>query len=123
MDKQTNGATMNSEDLITSASGVPGTFQFQNTSNFGRFQILKDKIITFPPFPIAANGGNLFQSGNSRYFKIKYTFKTPLKVNFNSTNGGTVADIVDNSFHLLAGKYNVDTTVTLDYQVRVGFTG
>lgn len=124
MDKQTNGTAMNSEDLIMSSGGVPGTFQFQNTGNFGRFQILKDKIISFPPFPVAANGaGQVFQAGCSKYFKIKYTFKTPIKVNFNATNGGTVADIVDNSFHLLAGRDNADTPVNLDYQVRVGFTG
>lgn len=124
MDKQTNGAQMNSEDLITSSGGVPGTFQFQNTAHFGRFQILKDKTISLGPFPIAANGGGqLYQGGISKYFKLKYTFKTPIKVNFNATNGGTVADIVDNSFHLLAGRDNADTPVNLDYQVRVAFTG
>lgn len=124
MDKQTNGSQMNSEDLITSSGGAPGTFQYQNTANFGRFQILKDKIINFAQFNIAANGaGNLYQAGASRYFKMNYTFKTPIRVNFNSTNGGTIADIVDNSFHLLAGRDNADTPVNLDYQVRVSFTG
>lgn len=124
MDKQTNGAQMTSDALIQSTGDVPGTFQFQNTANFGRFQILKDKVYTCQPFPIAANGaGSLYQSGMSRYFKLKYTFKTPIKVNFNATNGGTVADIVDNSFHLLAGKYNNDSSTFLNYQVRVSFTG
>lgn len=125
MDKQTNGVQMNSEDLIESTGNIPGTFQFQNTKNFGRFQVLRDKIMTLGPFPIAFNGttGQIIQGGISKFFKIKYTFKNPIKVNFNSTNGGTVADIVDNSFHLLAGRDNADTPVNMDYQCRVVFTG
>lgn len=124
MDKQTNGTQMNSEDLIESTGGVPGTFQFQNTKNFGRFQVLRDKFVNFSQFTIAANGsGQVFQGGQSKYFKLKYQFKTPIRVNFNATNGGTVADIVDNSFHLLAGRDNADSPVSLDYQCRVSFTG
>ena len=124
MDKQTNGVQMNSEDLIESTAGAPGTFQFTNTKNFGRFSILKDKIMGLGPFPIASNGaGQLYQGGISKYFKLKYIFKNPVRVNFNATNGGTVADIVDNSFHLLCGRDNADTPVNLDYQVRVAFKG
>lgn len=123
IDKQTNGAQMNSEDLITSSN--PGTFNFQNTQFFGRFRILKDKTYTFPPTPIAANGtaAQIFQGSVVKYFKIKHKFAVPLRVNFNATNGGTVADIVDNSFHLIAGRDKADPGVTLNYQCRVSFKG
>lgn len=123
MDKQSNGTQMASEDLIASGNSVPMFFGFQNTANFGRFQILKDKMISFQPFPIAGNGTTLIQGGCSRIFKLKYSFKTPIKVNFNSTNGGTIADIVDNSFHFIAARDDSDTPVNLDYKSRVSFTG
>lgn len=123
MDKQTNGTQMASEDLIASAVSVPMTFGFQNTANFGRFQILKDKFIPMGPFPISSNGSVLIQGGVTKMFKLKYSFKSPIKVNFNSTNGGTVADIVDNSFHILAGRDDPDTPVELTYKARVAFTG
>lgn len=124
LDKQTNGAKMEAEDLITSGSGAPSLYDFQNTANFGRFQILKDRIIEHQPCNIAGNTSGTFWQGSQRkHFKLKHTFNPPLRICFNSTNGGTVSDIVDNSFHIICGKESANIGANLYYQSRVSFTG
>jgi len=125
MDKQTNGTQMVGTDLIGSGTGAPMLYGFQNTSTFGRFQVLKDITLTCPPFNIAwdVTNSEFKQSSVSMPFKMKYKWKSPLKVDFNNTNGGTVADITNNSFHLLAAESEVDTPVGLSYKCRVSFCG
>jgi len=133
MDKQTNGSVMQSDQLISSTANPPGTFMYQNTANFGRFQILKEKFILFQNYSLAyhpnSGGATQITQGSSvKFFKLKYTFKNPIKINFNSTNGGTIADIVDNSFHFIIGT---DTGVlsggspqpVVSYQARTSFIG
>lgn len=125
IDKQTNSAQMNSEDLIFSSVADPATFDFQNKAFFGRFRILKDKMLSLPTQPIASNGtaAQLFIGSTVKYFKIRHKFAVPLKINFNGTNGGTVADIIDNSLHLIVGQEKVAPTVLLSYQCRTVFKG
>jgi len=48
-------------------------------------------------------------------------FKTPVKVQFNATNGGTVAVIVDNSFHIICGASNITYAPTISYYCRVAY--
>nr|AJP36424.1 putative capsid protein [Avon-Heathcote Estuary associated circular virus 15]AJP36426.1 putative capsid protein [Avon-Heathcote Estuary associated circular virus 15] len=124
LDKQTNGTQMSSEDLLTTNSGEsPMVYAYQNTANFGRFQILKDQFIEFEPCNIGGVTGSFWQGGGRKMFKLKHTFKEPIRVNFGSTNGGTVADIVDNSFHIICGTQNASITTVLNYKSRVSFTG
>jgi len=124
MDKQTNATQMAAADLLLMGGAGNHTFDSQNTANFGRFQILKDQMFNLQP--ISCGGGGTAASfstmGQTHAFKITHKFSTPLKVNFNGTNAGTVADIVDNSFHFIAGASNA-TAVTLNYQVRTSFVG
>lgn len=122
LDKQTNGTQMDPSDLITSGNGAPQLFAFQNTASFGRFQILKDIYIQ-PPQPNLGSGLATFaHTGNRSHFNLKYTFREPLRVNFNNGNTGSVADIVDNSFHMIVGKEG-GPNAFLYYQCRVSFTG
>lgn len=121
IDKQTNGTQMTGNNLMASSTG-DSILAFVNTANFGRFEILKDKMIQLD-FPISAvSATNTSFPNTQRYFKIKHTFKTPLRINFNSNDGGTVADIVDNSFHIVAAKTEAPG-VAMVYNCRVGFTG
>jgi len=125
MDKQTNGTQMVGTDLISSGTGAPMLYAFQNTSTFGRFQVLKDMLVTCPPYNLAwdATESEFKQSSVSLPFKMKYKWKSPLKIDFNSTNSGAVADITNNSFHLLAAESMVDTAISLSYKARVSFCG
>lgn len=121
-DEQTNAAQMQGEQLM-SAPGAANALlcnqTFQSTANFGRFRVLKDKTFTLSNPNMAWDGTNIETNGLNRAFKFSIVFKNPIRVRFNSTNGGSVADIVDNSFHLLAQATNVaDLAPLLYYQCR-----
>jgi len=124
-DTQTNGVQMQGEDVFVphQASAQLAIAAFQATKNFGRFKVLKDKTYRMPVINMTYDGTNMEQQGAAVPFKITHKFKTPVVVKFNNTNGGTVADIVDNSFHLL-GICSADTQISnqLYYNVRVYFT-
>lgn len=125
MDTQTNGTQMQGEDLMTtSEASVSITFTgFQNLANLGRFRVLKDK--TYYPTPnVAVNNASattVSQAGGNIPFKMNVVFKEPVVVRFNATDGGTVADIIDNSFHLIAQRSGNDGSVLLGYTCRVCF--
>lgn len=116
-DKQTNTAQLNSEDVILT-SGVYGSL---NPAFFGRFRVLRDKWFNLPYPPMSFDATNIEQSGYQRKLKLKIKFRKPVMVHYNSTNGGTVADIVDNSFHVLG--WTTDTTLapSIAYMCRTTF--
>jgi len=120
-DKQTNGAQAQGEDIFDDASTTSYIHAFQNTDNFGRFKVLKDKFIKFGNQNITYDGTNIEQSGDVRNFNISIKFRKPVKVNFNATNGGTIADIVDNSFHVYVNSATSGTAVAnaMTYKARV----
>lgn len=130
-DMQTNGVQSQGEELMA----APGTANtslafstFQNLSNLGRFKVLKDLVLR-PRIVTAAvdtsNSGTGVNTSTQGYsdiiFKIVVKFKKPVVVKFNATNGGTIGDIVDNSFHLIGIKSNSafgDQLGTMNYQCR-----
>lgn len=120
-DCQTNAAQMTGAQLINDASGGQVTVNaFQNPNNFGRFRVLKEKrfILQNPnSFNDAATTGA--QNGMQHMFKMNVNFKVPVEVHFNATNGGTVADIVDHSFHIVAGASSVAFAPNIQYYTRV----
>lgn len=122
LDTQTNSAQMTGAQLFNDGSGPLPTLQsFQNPNNFGRFRVLKDKQFSFGNINMAGNPttGDVLQSSMNKPFKFSYVFPQGLKVRFNNTNGGTVADIIDNSLHIVAGTDNAAMTPTLYYYSRV----
>lgn len=116
-DKQTNAAQLNSEDVVT------GTiFGFQNAAFFGRFRVIKDKIINLQKVAVSVTGANTFYYPGDQFpFKMKIKFRKPVLVHFNSTNGGTVADIIDNSFHIITGASSITTAPAITYTCRTTF--
>lgn len=121
MDKQTNAAQLNAEDVISSGSGTVALQMFQNPAFFGRFRVLKDKTFVLQNPTLSWDGTNMEQTGLVREFKFTIKFKKPVLVHFNSTNGGTVADIVDNSFHLIMNSNNTAMGCRLFYKCRTTF--
>ncbi len=122
MDKQTNKATITGAQLMQSdTTPVGGLFTFQNVNNFGRFQVLKDKtFIMHAPTLTVLNATTIEQSGIGLRGKMSHTFKTPLRVRFDGS-AGTVADIIDNSFHILCSTSSTALAPTLYYRSRVTF--
>lgn len=121
-DMQTNAAQMTGAQLLNDA-GAPFTTleSFQNPNNFGRFRVLKDKMFTFSNANLAGSptAGDVIQASEIRSWKFAVNFKNPVTVHFNATNGGTVADIVDNSFHIVAGTDNASYVPQIGYYSRV----
>lgn len=123
-DMQTNGAQLNAEDVMASSATAAVTNQiltFQNLGFFGRFRVLKDKQLSFKTGIVSNNASatTISQELATIPFKCTIKFRKPVVVHFNSTNGGTVADIVDNSFHVIA--LSTVTSAALSYESRVVF--
>lgn len=122
-DKQTNAAQMTGPQLLNDGAQTETTiFSYQNPNNFGRFRILKEKFIAIGDTNMAGEVGssNVVSNGKMYYFKFNIVFKDPVQVNFNATNGGTVADIIDNSFHMVAGMEDCTySSIGLSYYSRV----
>lgn len=119
-DTQTNATQMQGEQLI--GSGSSDTIaSFQNLDNTGRFKVLKDKTFALVNANISGTSAaaTIIQSGMGRWFKINHTFKVPVSVRFNATNGGSIADIVDNSFHILCNSVDSALAARLSYQARI----
>lgn len=121
-DMQTNAAQMTGAQLLNDASAAASTVNtFQNPNNFGRFRVLKDKMYQFSNMNMTGSptAGDVIQQGAKITFKFAVNFKKPVEVHFNATNGGTVADIVDHSFHILAGADSVTFVPAISYYTRV----
>lgn len=121
MDEQTNGVQAQGEDLMEATTGSPqGVFTgFQNKANFGRFRVLRDKIFYPRDVSSMTDGANTSsQNAVAIPFKMTVKFRKPVVIKFNATNGGTVGDIVDNSFHLIGCKSGTGFATVLTYTCR-----
>lgn len=128
VDTQTNATQAQGEQLMADPGAATSQLTintFQSTANFGRFKVLKDKVFTMQNpnmAPLTDAGNTLVQCGMIRPFKIHYKFRKPIVVRFNATNGGSVADIIDNSFHLIGVTTGTGFTPVIHYQCRVVYT-
>jgi len=120
--QQTNAAQTVPADLFNAATSADTTINsFQNPNNFGKFRVLKDKMFTISNLNMAGSptSGDVI-TGSVRYnFKFMVNFKKPVVVHFNAVNGGTVADIVDNSFNMIAAADNTVYAPQIAYYSRV----
>lgn len=122
MDKQTNGTQAQGEEVFADpqvAANGNACLTFQSLNNFGRFEVLKDEVKTISNLNMTGPAASIVTAGYMVPFKMTKTFRDPVAVHFNETNGGTVADIVDNSFHLLAKTSSVGMNASLSYEARV----
>lgn len=119
-DKQTNTAQSQGEDLLSQGAGSDAMHMGMNVANLGRFKILKDKLYVMGNnLNIGGATGAFVYSGQQIHFK--YDIIVNDWVNYNATNGGTVADVVDNSFHLIANATSGTLTPQITYKVRTTF--
>lgn len=121
-DMQTNAAQMQGEQVMTPTATAQAAINvFQNIDNFGRFRVLKDKMLVIQDPNIDINSATATAYVNGKVLKFKFTqiFSKPVQVRFNGTNGGTIADIIDNSFHIIANCSSIDGAPTISYVSRV----
>lgn len=123
-DMQTNATQAQGEQIFTPAvtanTGL-AISSFQNINNFGRFKVIKDKAFIFTNVNMAGSptAADVISSGLVKRFKWTIKFRKPVQVRFNATNGGTIADIVDNSWHIIANCSSNQLTPSVLYYCRV----
>jgi len=119
-DKQTNAAQATGDLVLNSGGANNAVLMYMSPINLGRFDILAEKKILLQAPTLAGLTGAFVQPGQVRPFKFN------LKINdythFNSTNGGTVADIVDNSYHIIALADNASLAPSIQYKSRAVFS-
>lgn len=116
-DKFTGGAQLNSEDCFLAPVGALASSPLKNLKNTTKFKVLDKVEMGMENFP-AVNGGWLY---GAKEFKLSWRSKTGVKVQCNG-NAGTVADIVDNSFHIIAFADDDTIESTIEWQGRIRFT-
>ena len=124
LDKQTNGTQCQGEQIMTPPP-TPNTYvatcSFKNVNFFHRFDILYEKMIVLDPNDFIYNptAGNYDIGGYAKTISFEIPFENELSVRFNATNGGTIADIIDNSLHCICNSTSNDST--LYYYSRIEF--
>lgn len=122
LDSQTNSAQMTSASLLGGGTAVETTISsMQNPDFFGRFRVLKEKtfVLQNPNLTGSPTAVDCVQNSLLYPFKLSFVFKGGMKVLFNATNGGTVADIIDNSLHIICGVQSTSLAPTIQYYSRV----
>jgi len=122
LDKQTNGAQLTAAEVMNGgAAGYECLASFTNPNGFGRFEILRDKLVALNYHTLTFSA-NRITAGFKKVFVLKYKWPQGLLVHFNATAGGTVTSVITNSLHVLAGQSNSSTWNTrLSYTSRVEF--
>jgi hypothetical protein len=126
-DKQTNAAQAQGEQIMQApgtATSTLATNSFQSLANFGKFRVIKDLSIIAddPNFSSTQTADTYDTNGKVYEFSMNAIFKKPVVVHFNSANNGTVADIVDNSFHIIANTSSAGFVPVIDYNCRTVYT-
>jgi len=118
IDNQPNGNAPAVTDLLNTASPT----SHLNLNNRDRFVVLKDKTYEFDPVYNPAPAGTLVAALNKTIVGIKCFKKVNVEVIYNSTNGGTIADINSGALYMFwIGSVvtgTVDTNAVVSTRVR-----
>jgi len=120
LDTQTNGAQMTATDVMD-GSGIVDTLAFRNLQFTSRFKILGTVKGTVQPLNMNEGQVNSFANGTRiKPFSFAWIPSTPIKVICSGT-GSTIADITDNSVHIIACA--TSTNIDIKFQVRLRWVG
>jgi len=123
LDTQTNGAQLNSEDVFKNLlNSTEGTVCPTKNLLFGsRFRILKSHVYDLTPIGISDAAATVASYGVRREFDWYIPFKGGLPVNMNAGTDANVANVIDNSLHVVAFSTNADCAI--GYNARIRFQG
>lgn len=125
LDKQTNGAQLNSEDVFKNTGNISllATCPQRNLLFGKRFRILKQKVFHINQPSLAQLAANDFSNnGTERNFRWFIPLKN-LKINFNAGTTASVANVLDNSIHVIAYTNSTTGAPFLTYNARLRFMG
>lgn len=121
LDTQTNGVELNSEDVWTNTNAAAFYQAPLRNLLFGtRFRVLKFKRYVMHSSSMYGASGSNWQSGVVRPFKMFKKLRLP--VNFNAGTTASIANVQDNSLHVIAGC-NQTSDVYMSYNARIRFIG
>lgn len=126
LDTQSNAAQFNSEDVFknSTAQTAGNCNPFKNLLFGNRFKILKTAVFNMQFDTLAAAAANAYAShGKSKHFRWNFKFPKGLHINFNSGTTASIANVIDNSLHVIAICNNATSTPTLTYNARIRFQG
>jgi len=125
LDTQSNGAQMNSEDCFknTSASAALAATPQRNLLFGPRFTVLKKKVFSFIPPGTWKNGANDFITPGKNQTFSWHVPLNGLVINFNAGTTASIANVIDNSLHMIAFSNNIVQAPTLSYNARLRFVG
>ncbi len=121
-DKQTNGSTINSEDVFVNPAGVAATAAspLRNLQFISRFQVLATRRFDIQSPEMVWDGTNVEQGGRVRKFAIYKKLEIP--VNHTGTTAA-IASVSDNSLHIVGYTTSTGMVPTISYSSRVRFVG
>lgn len=124
-DHQSNGAQMSSQEAFVnpSASLSLTTHPFKSLLRSARFTTHKVWMIE-PPMPSAASFGGV---NSSQMMGQQVSFdlfkKVQIPVNFNGGTTADIANVVDNSLHIIAWSSDTSWPAIMSYNARIRFVG
>lgn len=123
LDTQSNGAQLNSEDVFVNPStGAAGLAQPMRNLYYGkRFRVLKAQTFMTPIPNAAAYSSALEVSGAKTTFDWYVPLGEGIVANFTSGTTAGIANVMDNSLHVIAFQTNNQNTIT--YNSRIRFVG
>jgi len=126
-DTQTNGVTINSEDVYSnpSSNAALSTQLMRNMSNSSRFKVLATVELQTAMYALAndtgATGG-LVQAGLNTPFKMSW--KGIMPVNFTTgSSAANVSGVTDNSIHLIGFCSGTTMAPKVNFTCRIRYVG
>jgi len=122
LDTQTNGAQLNSEDVYKNL-GANAATTCRPTRNLlfsNRFKVLKEWCGVLYP-TVSYDGTNIEAGGDTVQFDA--FIPLDLNVNFNSGTTASVANVIDNSLHVIAFANSTVMSPAISYNARIRFMG
>lgn len=119
-DTQSNGVQLNSEDVFSNpAAAAEEAPQALWNLLFGpRFKVLKLWKGTLHSGPMSYDGTNMETAQNRK--EIECFIKCQIPVNFNAGTTSSIANVIDNSLHMIGF---CSDTIQLGYNARIRFVG
>lgn len=124
MDTQTNGATIVSEQVYTNPNDTSyvNAMPLRNLEYSSRYKVLAHKTLNLSPVNAMTDGANTSsQMVQSKPFMLSWKGEVPIK--FTSGTTASVANVENNSFHLIAFATNTNFTPVISYNSRMRFVG
>lgn len=124
LDTQSNGAQLNSEDVFKNAAANVDTnaSPLRNLLFGSRFRVLKHELFDMDTKTLSHFAVDSFSwAARGCPFEWFIPFKEPLVVNFNAGTTASIANVVDNSLHIIAFATKADGTIS--YNARIRFRG